>query len=105
MNNRVSNSSGKIHRVLLNKDAAADIYEYKLALITPTSFKSCVEKYEKKIKGQSAKLAKTYGVSAKTIRDIWNKKSWTNATCHLWEREWPFTIAGSSNSVSQHMTY
>ena len=104
MKNHVSNSSEKVHRVLLNKAAAEEIYQHKLSLIAPTSFKSCIEKSAIRIKGQSAKLAKIYCVTAKTIRDIWNKRSWTNATCHLWGREWPFTVADSNNSVSKHIT-
>jgi len=30
------------------------------------------------------RLSKQYGVSLKTIRDIWNHKSWAFATRHLW---------------------
>ncbi|EKX52976.1 hypothetical protein GUITHDRAFT_101427 [Guillardia theta CCMP2712] len=29
-------------------------------------------------------LSKKYGVSAKTVRDIWNRKSWTEVTRPLW---------------------
>jgi hypothetical protein len=36
-----------------------------------------------RLAGKSSKLAKDYGVSAKTIRDIWNGKSWTKVTGHL----------------------
>ena len=34
--------------------------------------------------GQSAKIAKMYCVSPKTIRDIWNRRTWQNETRHLW---------------------
>lgn len=72
-------------RIVLNSEAAAEIYQYKLALITPDSFKSCIQKNEMKIKGHSTHLALKYGVTSKTIRDIWNRKSWISATAHLWE--------------------
>ena len=32
-------------------------------------------------------LASQYGVSSKTIRDIWNRKTWTHATKHMFDRE------------------
>ncbi len=68
-------------RVALNGQAAAEIYSCKLLLIgsaglTPASAF---------LKVRSVKLARKYGVSAKTIRDIWNKKSWTCSTVQLWE--------------------
>jgi hypothetical protein len=34
--------------------------------------------------GQSVALAKQYNVSPKTIRDIWNRRTWTQETRHLW---------------------
>jgi hypothetical protein len=71
-------------RVILNAETAAEIYGYKLKYGQPTSFKSCIQKSNLIMKGQSTKLALIYGVSAKTIRDIWNQKSWTSATSGLW---------------------
>jgi hypothetical protein len=28
-----------------------------------------------------------FDVSPKTIRDVWNRRTWQRATCHLWEEE------------------
>ncbi len=56
----------------------------KLALIVPTTFESCLQDSRVKMKGKSVALSKKYGVSPKTIRDIWNSKSWTSATSALW---------------------
>jgi hypothetical protein len=28
-----------------------------------------------------------FDVSPKTIRDIWSRRTWKRATCHLWEEE------------------
>jgi hypothetical protein len=72
-------------RIVLNKQFAAEIYSHKLALMTPTSFKECLQVSQ--LKGRSTKVALQYGVSAKTIRDIWNRKTWTDATFHLWKDE------------------
>jgi hypothetical protein len=74
-------------RVLLNKTLAIEIYQTKLTLAAPTSFESCLKDSRIKMRGKSAKLSKIYGVSAKTIRDIWNRKTWANATNHLWDQE------------------
>jgi hypothetical protein len=71
-------------RVILNGRLAAQIYAEKLALIAPTTFESCLKDLRVKIKGKSAKVATKYGVSAKTIRDIWNRRTWTTATSVLW---------------------
>ena len=35
---------------------------------------------------RSAQIAKTYGVSSKAIRDIWNRRTWQNETRHLWDK-------------------
>ena len=71
-------------RVLLDTAKALEIYRYKMALLVPDSFKSCIQKIEVKMKGHSTRLARKYGVSSKAIRDIWNRKSWINATVQLW---------------------
>ena len=73
-------------RVILNSRLAAEIYAEKLALIAPTSFESCLKDFRVTMKGKSAKISSKYGVSAKTIRDIWNRRTWTYATSFLWNR-------------------
>ena len=40
-----------------------------------------------KIRNESKKIAKIFGVDARTVRDIWKRKSWVNATKHLWGSE------------------
>jgi hypothetical protein len=71
-------------RVILNRSLAAEIYKEKLALEAPTSFESCLRDMRVKIKGKSVQVSAKYGVSAKTIRDIWNGRTWTSATSALW---------------------
>jgi hypothetical protein len=75
------------NRVILNRDLAVEIYKHKLSLIKPRSFESCFQGEQSKLRGASIKLASKYGVSAKTVRDVWNHKSWVAATYHLWKAE------------------
>ena len=73
-------------KVILNGRLAAEIYAEKLALVAPTTFESCMQDSRIKVKGKSVKVSAKYGVSAKTIRDIWNRRTWTHATSALWSR-------------------
>jgi hypothetical protein len=69
-------------RVVLTASQAKEIYMHKIMLETPDNFVSCL--HGSRAKGQSVPISKMYNVSAKTIRDIWNRRTWTFATCHLW---------------------
>ncbi len=80
-------------RVAMNGKAAAEIY-CKLLLIGSASFKPTAAF----LKVYSVKLAKKYGVSVNTIRDIWNKRSWVCSTVHLWGSSPPY-----SNDELLHM--
>ena len=71
------------NRVVLNSALAVEIYKQKLLLTVPTTFKSSLQGTQFMLRGMSAKVAENYGVSAKTIRDIWNRKSWVKATAGL----------------------
>jgi hypothetical protein len=70
-------------RVILNNELAVEIYEEKLALNASTTFGSYLTDSRVKMRGKSAKVSKKYGVSAKTIRDIWNGRTWSCATRSL----------------------
>ena len=72
---------------VLDERVAAEIYSHKLKLLSPTSFKSCFEPVKIRMRGESTRLCLHYGVSSKTIRDIWNRRSWAEATIHLWKSE------------------
>ena len=74
-------------RICLTQKEAMEIYSHKLQLINPTSYKASIQSWKKNVRGESSKLAKIYGVSSKTIRDIWNRKSWSIATKGLWRQE------------------
>ena len=74
----------KKSRIVLTKEVASEIYQHKIRLLTPTSYKASIQSGKASIKGESSKVAKLYGVSSKTIRDVWNHKTWGNATSALW---------------------
>jgi hypothetical protein len=61
---------------------AAQIYMLKVELLAPNHCSSSLN--ASKIKGQSAHIGEQYNVSATTIQDIWNHRTWTFATSHLW---------------------
>jgi hypothetical protein len=84
--------AGRALGVILTDEQAIEIYCCKLSLKRPDSFKSSLQGTDFKTKGQSARIAGQYGVSPKTIRDIWNRRTWSYTTAHLWheEKEWDF---------------
>ena len=57
-------------RIILNADLAINIYIYGVVLCN--------------IKGQSVHVGNKFGVSPKTVRDIWNHRTWIHCTRHLW---------------------
>ena len=95
-------------KVILNKKLAAEIYEQKLSIVTRIAYDSCFKDLRALIRGKSSKVSVKYGVSPKTVRDIWNRHTWTNATGHLWEREsqltkvvrqFPASDSGSTHQI------
>ena len=63
-----------VHRnskVVLNDAIAVEIYSAKHG----------------KSRHDAQRLAMRYGVTAKTIRDIWRRRTWTRSTRHLWCRD------------------
>ena len=74
---------------MLTEIDAVEIYKLKIAMLKPSTFKSCLQDAESRIKGQSVRVAALFGVSPKTIRDIWNRRTWAYATIHLWYLEQP----------------
>jgi hypothetical protein len=90
-------SRSKPSRIVLTPHLAMEIYSHKLLLQTPRDFGSCFET-ARLLKGQSTHIAKKYNVSAKTIRDIWNRRTWTFATCSLWRGEMSKSAASAPYS-------
>jgi len=69
---------------ILTAEQAIDIYRCK-----PTSMPAfvCADQVVRGSNRSSVPLAKTYGVSPKAIRDIWNRRTWGFATFLLWSEE------------------
>ena len=70
-------SNSKKSKIVLTPQLAVEIYLHKLALEGLDS--------SKMLKGRSVPVSKRYNVSAKTIRDIWNRKTWAFATEIVWK--------------------
>ena len=73
----------KKNGVVLNQEKAKEIYQYKVRLLASMSYKESLQPMKQSMRGEASKLAKSFGLSAKTIRDIWNKRTWTEATSDL----------------------
>ena len=39
------------------------------------------------LRGQSGPISRLFGVSSRTVRDIWNRQTWAYATKNLWTQE------------------
>ena len=68
----------------LSPDLAMKIYAYKLDWIKifgPYNVNARL------IKFNCTRVAKKFNVSAKAVKDIWNKRTWAIATCSRWDAE------------------
>ena len=64
-------------RAVLTATQAIEIYSYR-------KVKSNGQKTDSLLSGRSAAVAKKFNVSPKAIRDIWNRRTWSQETKHLW---------------------
>jgi hypothetical protein len=87
LSERSERSEGAITGLVLSDSQAIEIYKCKLQLLRPSSFESCMQSAESRIKGQSVPVAARFGVSPKTVRDIWNRRTWAFTTEKLWDEE------------------
>ena len=87
-------------RIVLSPQQAVEIYSRKLELLASQKFGPHVHRSRWLLRGQSARVSERYNVSAKTIRDIWSRRTWTFATGRLWLTESP----QSSSQVFLHST-
>ena len=63
-------------KVILTGEQAVEIYKKKMSVATEINVPL-------RKQSQSRLVAQNYGVSPKTVRDIWNRKTWVSATQHL----------------------
>ena len=82
----------------LTTEKALQIYEFKLSCRLHPLSDSRIQS----LRGQSGPVAKLFGVTSRTIRDIWNRQSWSFATRPLWNREPDFiaTMAGRRAGIT-----
>ncbi len=73
----------KRHRCILDRNKARDIYKLKFLANKSTSPPNA----EGQAISISVLLAAQYGVASKTIRDIWQRKIWTQDTADLYDQE------------------
>ena len=59
--------------VVLNEKLAVEIYKWKQFFSGQNS------------KGKSVPVSRIYNISPKTVRDIWNRKTWSDATFKLFQ--------------------
>ena len=68
---------------MLTEQDAIEIYKYKMAISCAKAKNDVVDS----LRGKSVSVSKMYEISPRTVRDIWNRQTWTNATSHLWKDE------------------
>ena len=73
---------------MLSEKDVVEIYMTKLVLQAQSREADApVTNKMQAMKGQSVGVSVMYGVTSRTIRDIWNRQSWAYATRHLWHLE------------------
>ena len=78
---------------MLREDQAVEIYRAKIAVQTEiaASYPQNIKNLRSILRMGSSrcviKLAEKYGVNPRTIRDLWNRKTWAYATIFLWPEE------------------
>ncbi len=50
--------------------------------------------HNKSTKGMSGPVSKLFGISARAVRDVWNRNTWAYATRHLWNLEDSYAMGG-----------
>ena len=81
---------------MLSESKVVEIYEHKLSLLAKrrTAATAAPELSSlMSLRGESSSIAAAYGVSSRTIRDIWNRQTWAVTTKHLWLQESETAVA------------
>ncbi len=71
-------------RHVLTRENAIEIYTHKLLMLQASNDKNEYARDSAPLRGRSGSLSEEFHISAKTVRDIWNHRTWKRATCHLW---------------------
>ena len=67
-------------RAILTETQAIEIYTYR-------KMNNNSPKTDTRLSGRSAAVAEKFNVSPKAVRDIWNRRTWTQETQHLWTED------------------
>ena len=78
----MAESNARREFVTLTTELAIEIYALKMHLhaARPGCLSKCLKRY-------SFLVAEQHNVTAKKVRDIWNRKTWVFATSQLWSGE------------------
>ena len=68
---------------MLTTAQAVEIYRFKLKWAS--QHEVCI--FKPPMRGMSIPVSKMFGVSPRAIRDIWNRRTWEQATTDLWSLE------------------
>jgi hypothetical protein len=83
-------------RAVLSEKEAIEIYQYRTAAAQDSAMRDAC------LHGKSSAVAKQYNISPKAVRDIWNRRTWTQETRHLWsEDEKPMARSGVNCMLSR----
>jgi hypothetical protein len=74
-------------RLVLSEQSAIEIYKHKLSLQERHTAHHGIFTPKLSLRGQSVFVSTMFDVSPKTVRDIWNRRTWQRATFQLWENE------------------
>ncbi len=88
--------NAKRRNLILSREIAAKIYLQKLDIMHSHIYrnKTTTKSLKSPLEGRSDNVSSIFQVSPKTIRDIWNRRTWQHATSHLWiieEEQYPQT--------------
>lgn len=73
---------------VLTEELAIEIYKCKLELISPSSSASCFLTADDRKRGKSVPVSAKFGISPKTVRDIWTHRTWAYATFPFWSSDY-----------------
>ena len=75
---------------MLTPQQAIEIYNIKLNWASQNGERITEVRMRIGMRGISVPIAKQFGVSARAIRDIWNRRAWGHTTFSLWDQEAAF---------------
>ena len=88
---------------MLTGDQAIQIYQFKVLWSQHPA--NCIKDMPcRSIRGQSTSVSKQFGVSSRTVRDIWNRKTWTQETRLLWPQESALRASRGNGSAEDSKT-